>query len=68
MKIFALVEPYLPQVNDKLYHIMLYITPWAGFEPTTSVVIGTDNKDSYISYDYDHDGPYLSFNHVFFVG
>jgi hypothetical protein len=32
----------LPQVTDKLYHIMLYTSPWAGVEPTTSVVIGTD--------------------------
>ena len=32
----------LSQVTDKLYHIMLYISPWSGFELTTSVVIGTD--------------------------
>ena len=32
----------LPQVTDKLYHIMLYSLPWAVVEPTTSVVIGTD--------------------------
>ena len=31
----------LPKVTDKLYHIMLYTSPWAGVEPT-SVVIGTD--------------------------
>ena len=30
------------QVTDKLYHIMLYTSPWLGFKPTTSVVIGTD--------------------------
>ena len=29
-------------VTDKLYHIMFYSSPWAGVEPTTSVVIGTD--------------------------
>ena len=32
----------LPQVTDKLYHIMLYTSPWVGVESTTSVVIGTD--------------------------
>jgi hypothetical protein len=32
----------LPQVTDKLYHIMLYTSPWARFELTTSVVICTD--------------------------
>ena len=26
----------------QLYHMMLYTSPWAGVEPTTSVVIGTD--------------------------
>jgi len=28
----------LSQVTDKLYHIMLYISLWSRFEPTTSVV------------------------------
>jgi hypothetical protein len=32
----------LSQVADKLYHIMLYTSPWSRYEPTTSVVIGTD--------------------------
>jgi hypothetical protein len=32
----------LPQVTDKLYHIMLYASLWARVEPTTSVVISTD--------------------------
>jgi hypothetical protein len=30
------------QVTNKLYHIMLYTSPWSIFELTTSVVIGTD--------------------------
>ena len=32
----------LLQVTDKLYHTMLYTSPWSRFELTTSVVIGTD--------------------------
>ena len=32
----------LSQVTDKLYHIILYTSPWSRFELTTSVVIGTD--------------------------
>ena len=39
----------LSQVTDKLYHIMLYTSPWAGFELTTSMVIGTDCIGSCIS-------------------
>jgi len=31
----------LLQVTDKLYHIILYTSPWSRFELTTSVVIGT---------------------------
>ena len=32
----------LLQVTDKLYHIMLYTSPWSRFKLTTSVVISTD--------------------------
>ena len=32
----------LTQITDKLYHIMLYTSPWSRFELTTSVVIVTD--------------------------
>ena len=32
----------LSQVTDKLYHIMLYTSPWPRFELTTSVVIVID--------------------------
>jgi len=33
---------HLSQVTDKLYHIMLFISPWSRFELTTLVVIGTE--------------------------
>ena len=39
----------LSQVTDKLYHIILYISPWSRFELTTSVVISTDYIDRYKS-------------------
>jgi hypothetical protein len=32
----------LSKVIDKLYHIMLYTSPWSRFELTASVLIGTD--------------------------
>jgi hypothetical protein len=40
----------------KLYHIMLYTSPWSRFELTTSLVICTDIIGSC---KYDHDGPCL---------
>jgi hypothetical protein len=39
----------LSQVTDKLYHIMLYTSPWSSFELTTLVVIGIDCIGSYKS-------------------
>jgi hypothetical protein len=40
----------LPKVTEKLYHIMLYTSPWAGLELTTLVVIRTGScKSSYHS-------------------
>jgi hypothetical protein len=39
----------LSQVTDKLYHIMLYTSPWSRFVLTTSVMIGTDCTCSCIS-------------------
>jgi hypothetical protein len=35
----------LQKTTDKFYLIMLYTLPWSRFEPTTSVVIGTDSID-----------------------
>ena len=39
----------LPQVTDKVYNIMLYTLPMAGFKLTTSVVIGADCIGNYKS-------------------
>jgi hypothetical protein len=36
-----------PQVTDKLYHIMLYTSPWSRFELTISVVTDTDCIDTF---------------------
>jgi hypothetical protein len=50
----------LSQVTDKLYHIMLYTSPWSRFELTTSAVIGTDcigSCKSQLPDDRGHDGP-----------
>jgi len=42
---------HLPQVTDKLYHIMSYTSPWAGFK-LTLVVKGTDCIGSCKSNDH----------------
>jgi hypothetical protein len=49
----------LSQVTDKLYHIMLYTSPWLRFELTTSAVIGTG------CIDHDHDGPFKVLDRVY---
>jgi hypothetical protein len=40
----------LPQVTDKLYHIMLYTSPRAGFELAMSVVIGIEYTMDKVKY------------------
>jgi hypothetical protein len=59
----------LPQVTDKLYHIMLLLVQppphptWAVFERTTLVVIGTACIDSCKSnYHRDHDHLHCHWN------
>jgi hypothetical protein len=46
----------LSQVTNKLYHIMLYTSPWSRLELTTSGVIGSDctfsNEVSLLHYRY----------------
>jgi len=58
----------LSQVIDKLYHIMLYTSPWSRFELTTSVVIGTDWIGNWI-YNYHTitatTAPYT--NYMYFI-
>jgi hypothetical protein len=53
----------LSQVTDKLYHIMLYTSPWLRFELTTSVVIGTDcigSCKNQLPYNHGHDDPWYN--------
>jgi ribonuclease HIII len=52
-------EENLSQVTDKSYHIgcIKYTSPWAEFELTTLVVIGTDCTGSCKFNYHDHDGP-----------
>ena len=45
-----------PEKTDKLYHIMLYTSPWSRIELTTSVVIDTDCIGSCKS-NHGRDGP-----------
>ena len=56
----------MSQVIDKLYHIMLYTSPWSRLELAASVVICTDCigscKSNYLPYDHDHDGKWDSYN------
>ena len=48
----------LSHVTDKLYHKMLYTSPWLRFELTTPVVIYTDCIGSCKSKDQCLEGPY----------
>ena len=53
--------------TDKLYHIKLYTSSWAGVEPTTSVVIGTNCIESCKSNYYDHNGSTGLINAIIYV-
>jgi hypothetical protein len=52
----------LSQVTDKLYHVMLYPSPWSKFELTTSVMIIIDCigncKSNYHAITHGPDGPH----------
>ena len=41
------------QVTDKLYHIMLYTSPWSRFELTTSVLISTELQISFTLFMFE---------------
>jgi hypothetical protein len=56
------------KTTDKLYHIMLYTSPWSRFEHTTSVVIGTDCTRSCKSNYHTittTTAPYLGLGNIF---
>jgi hypothetical protein len=56
------------KTTDKLYHIMLYTSPWSRFELTTSVVIGTDCISSCKSNYHTittTTAPYLGLGNIF---
>jgi hypothetical protein len=57
----------LPQVTDKLYHIMLCTSPWAGFEPTTSVGICTVVNYHTITPQRPLDKRSIRVHHIHFV-
>jgi hypothetical protein len=46
-------NPDLSKITDKLYHIMLYTSPWSRFELTTPVVIDADWQFSNFPYFFN---------------
>ena len=51
------------KTTDKLYHIMLYNSPWSRFELTTSVVIGADSIGSCKSIYHTMTAPTICVEH-----